>query len=208
MWTWWMVEVFFLLIVLHTRSGVRKRLVPQTCLASEGTVWKKVFATQAFQSFSQTQETTLATFSGNAFQLVGFLPLGEWEEKLGGLGGTISSEVQDFVWTHPPIPWTRKSREHKNFDLQDFMMWNHIDVSMFETSHWWSCLWHEIKFTENNQKMFVCLFGVLGLHMFPVLCTRFAQEWLRCQGRKTRGGCAWSIYRRRTRVKIFCRQGL
>ena len=35
-------DPFFHWIVLHTRSGVRKRLVPRTCLASEGTVWKKV----------------------------------------------------------------------------------------------------------------------------------------------------------------------
>ena len=106
----------------------------------------KVFASQAFQLFSQTQMTTLAAFSGNAFQLVGFLPpRGNREEKLGGLGGAISTEVRDFVWTHPPIPWTRESREHKDFDLQDFLIWqNCIDVSMFENPQWRSCLWHEI----------------------------------------------------------------
>jgi hypothetical protein len=36
---------------------------------------EKVSATQAFWLSSQTQGTTMAAFSGNAFQLVGFLPL-------------------------------------------------------------------------------------------------------------------------------------
>ena len=36
-----MAEVFLDLIVLHTRSGVRKRLVPQTCLSSKAQFGKR-----------------------------------------------------------------------------------------------------------------------------------------------------------------------
>ena len=68
-----------------------------------------------FPAFFSNAKDHFGYISGNAFQLVGFLPqttlatfqvmhsswsdffLQEIKEKLGRLGGTISTEVQDFV---------------------------------------------------------------------------------------------------------------
>jgi hypothetical protein len=91
---------------------------------------------------------------------------------------TISTEVQDFIWTHPPIPWTRKSCEINIF-LQDLMTWKHSVVSLFETSHWWSCLWHEMKTSQKIIKgcLLVCLvFGVAYVFRFVhKVCTGVAR---------------------------------
>ena len=59
-----------------------------------GTVWKKFCQHKLSGLFSKTQTTTLAALRVWAFQLVGFpTPQRNWV----GLGGTISTEVQEFT---------------------------------------------------------------------------------------------------------------
>lgn len=91
-------------------------------------------------------------------------------EKLSGLGGTISTEVQDFAWTHPPIPWTRESCENKIEICKSSCFGKTLNCFKFEDWHWWSCLWHEWNY--RNLKIWLDCFGV-----WVCICLFFPLVW-------------------------------
>ena len=111
-----MAEVFLDLIVLHTRSGVRKRLVPQTCLSSKAQFGKR-FLQHKLSGFSLKRKWPLWLH----FELMhsswsDFLPQRRWE-------GQFLLRFKNLLEPSHLSLEPGKLVKTKNLDLQDFMIW-------------------------------------------------------------------------------------